>query len=355
MGRRNVPSSWLDSLLRAPLRVTGMADSDWNDVMEAGRHTQLLGQLSALIKREHLSDSVPDRVSRHLELAELTARRRGDAALWEVASMRRAVDPAVPLVLLKGCAYVACVDINAAGRIFSDMDVLVRRQDLPAVEADLTAVGWKPAQVNDYDSGYYRNWMHEVPPMEHVRRHTVVDLHHAINPPVSRYYINSDSLLDQVIEVSRGIFVLCPKDRVIHCALHLLQGGESHRLMRDLYDLHLLVQQHHGSVAGVEQLERRARELKVAAPVGAAIGAANALFSDSSVDGEWSGWLQVCIGRAARGASGNHPPVGGALAGSALLAYAHWIKMPLHILVPHLVRKSILRMTSDNESRLAKG
>ena len=262
--------------------------------------------------------------------------------------MRRAMDPAIPLVLLKGCAYVACADHNAMGRFFSDIDILVRRHNLPGVEADLVSVGWKPSRVNDYDLAYYRNWMHEVPPMGHVRRHTVVDLHHAINPPVSRFYVNPDKLFERIVEVRPGIFVLAATDRVIHCALHLLQEGEPKKLMRDLYDLHLLFRQHHSSAAGIEQLHRRADELNVVKLVTAAIGAAHALFAVDCLPGERSGWLQACIDRAAREANGK-ATVAGELAGTAVLAYSHWMKMPLHLLVPHLVRKSFMRMTSDKE------
>ena len=325
-----------------------MTDAHWNEIIEQGRKTQLLGQVAASLQRARLLDQVPTAVQRHLALANRTVTRRNESVGWETVTMRRAVDPTIPLVLLKGCAYVACADDNAAGRIFSDIDVLVRRQDLPAVEADLVSVGWKPSRENDYDLAYYRNWMHEVPPMEHVRRHTVVDLHHAINPPVSRFYVDPDQLFARMVEIRPGLFVLSATDRVIHCALHLLQEGEPKKLMRDLYDLHLLLRQHHGSAAGMEQLRNRACELNVDALIGAAIGAARALFAEELIQGERPGWLQTCVDRAARQTSGN-ATVASELAGMALLTYSHWMKMPLNLLVPHLIRKSLLRMKSSKD------
>lgn len=347
-----MPSSGLIALLRSPQGIAGVGDGHWNGIIEQGRKTQLLGQLAASLQRAHLWDRVPALVQRHLALADLTQLRRREAALWEIATMRRAVDPKVPLVLLKGCAYAVCGDDAAAGRVFSDIDVLVRHQDLPAVEADLTAVGWKPSRVNDYDSAYYRNWMHEVPPMEHVRRHTVVDLHHAINPPVSRFYVQPDRLFEGIVEVRPGLFVLSPMDRVIHCALHLLQEGEPRKLLRDLYDLHLLVRQHHGSATGIEQLRDRARALNVDTLIDTAIGAAHALFAQEPNFKERSGWLQACVDRAAREANGNTTVAGG-VAGTAMMAYSHWMKMPLNLLLPHLVRKSVLRMTSAKGAGVA--
>lgn len=325
-----------------------MTDEHWNEVVERGRKAQLLGQLAVSLQRAGMTCKAPAAVQRHLALAELASRRRSESALWEAATMRRAVDPRIPVVLLKGCAYLACADHNAAGRTFSDMDVLVRRHDLPAVEADLASVGWKPGRVNDYDLNYYRNWMHEVPPMEHVRRHTVIDLHHAINPPVSRFYINPDRLFERIVEVSPGTFVLSATDRVIHCALHLLQEGDPKKLLRDLYDLHLLLRQHHASAADSEQLHHRACELHVQRLVETAIGAARAFFSGEAGSIERAGWLQACVERAAREANGV-TTIAGWLAGTALLAYSHWMKMPATLLVPHLVRKSLMRKTSNKE------
>ena len=273
--------------------------------------------------------------------AQLTAQRRNEAALWELKGLRRAIDPGITMVLLKGCAYAAAGDANASGRLFSDVDLMVRRAHLDAVESSLISVGWKPSRVNDYDLAYYRNWMHEVPPMEHVRRHTVCDLHHAINPPVSRYYVNPEKLFASLVEVLPGIHVLCATDRIIHCALHLLQEGEPKKLLRDLYDLHLLLQQHCGPAQNLTRLLARADELGVGVPVRTAVGAVQTLFSEDATPLPRGGWLQVQVERAAVDASST-AGAAGTLAGWAVLAHSHWMKMPLRLLIPHLTRKTWL-------------
>jgi len=332
-------SSQLITLLRSPQRVTEITDAQWNDVVEQGRKTQLLGQLAACLRRARVFDQVLPAVQRHLVLAELTAQRRAEAGLWELKGMRRAIDPTILVVVLKGCAYAAAGDVNAIGRLFSDVDLMVRRMDLDSVESSLISVGWKPSRVNDYDLAYYRNWMHEVPPMEHVRRHTVCDLHHAINPPVSRYYIDPEKLFAHLVEVLPGIHVLSPLDRIIHCALHLLQEGEPKKLLRDLYDLHLLIQQHLADEPDLVPLLVRADELRVGRPTRCAVGAAQNLFAEPSAHRHGS-WLQTQVERAAL--SGGEGATGDVVAGWAVLAHSHWMKMPLRLLVPHLARKTWL-------------
>jgi hypothetical protein len=335
-----MPPTGLIPLLRNPHGVANITDAQWNDVVEQGRRTQLLGQLAARLRQAGVFEQVQPAAQRHLALAELTSRRRAEAATWEVKGMRRAINPTTTVVLLKGCAYAAAGDVNAPGRLFSDVDLMVRRQDLEAVESSLISVGWKPSRVNDYDQAYYRNWMHEVPPMEHVRRHTVVDLHHAINPPVSRFYVNPDKLFDHLVEVLPGVFVLSPTDRVIHCALHLLQEGESKKLIRDLFDLYLLVQQHHSTDQGRIQLRQRAGSLGVVQLVDAALGAALEFFDNTPPTiGQHASWLQHCVSRAALG-SVDRSSVANNLASTAVLAHSHWMKMPLRLLLPHLAHKT---------------
>lgn len=337
----------LIKLLRSPDSAVLVSDSEWNDIIVQGRKNQLLGQLAGRLQHCGALDKVPETVKRHLDLELLISKRRVESALWEVSTLRRALNPEIPLILLKGCAYAAAGDHNSTGRMFSDIDILVRRSVLSTMEVDLISVGWKPTQVSEYDAGYYRNWMHEVPPMEHVRRHTVIDLHHAINPPVSRFYVDPEKLLERIAEVLPGVFVLCDTDRVIHCALHLLQEGEPKKLLRDLYDLHCLVVQHQPGQAGMDQLRQRASELKVENLVVSAIAAAVKIYGP--IDGLHEvGLLSGCVVQAACHAHGE-PGFVGAASEVAVLAHSHWMKMPLRLLVPHLIRKSFLRMTDEKD------
>ncbi len=345
----------LISLLQSPHSALGVTDEQWSDIVVAARKNQMLGQLAARLQQAGVLDSVPPSVRRHLNLDLLTALRRSESALWEVASMRRAVNATIPLVFIKGCAYALTADHNAAGRRFSDIDVMVNHQALGKVESALISVGWKPSHVDDYDAAYYRNWMHEVPPMEHVRRNTVVDLHHAINPPVSRFFINPDKLFECLVEVKPGIFVLSPNDRIIHCALHLLQEGEPKKLLRDLYDLYLLVNQHLPTASDIRYLAQRACELGVETLVMTALAAATEIFvPHRAAFASHNRLLRVCVVHAALGQ--NTKSLGPQRwlchwAGIAVLAHSHWMKMPLRMLVPHLLHKILVGMKSDKTSK----
>lgn len=345
-----MPLSSLPVLMVCPDRVPTVAGGEWNRVVLHARRTQTLGQLAAQLSSAGFIDEVPPAVLKHLALSRITAQRRADAARWEIGVIRRAISADTPVVLLKGCAYLLAKDTNAEGRFFSDIDVLVPRSALGKTEAALTGAGWMPSQVSDYDRRYYREWSHEVPPMEHVRRHTVVDLHHAIIPPVSRCSVSTELLLESAEEVDTGIYVLGAADRVIHCAMHLIQEGEASKVFRDLYDLYLLLEQHFTESSKRAELYSRAQRLGLYQFVVAAVRAADSVFGTKKMatDAEKS-WIASCLTAVAAGSTpGAENQFAVQVSRIVLLAYSHWIKMPVSILIPHLFRKTMLGILAKN-------
>lgn len=332
----------MQGLLRHPEAASTLLDSQWNEIIRQARKNQLLGQLAARLDALGLSHELSLPVRRHLDLAFLTSTRRAEAALWEISTIRRALDSSIPLILLKGCAYVLAGDQNSPGRYFSDIDLLIPKAKLDRAESALIADGWKPGNISEADQRYYREWMHELPPMQHVRRHTTLDLHHAIVPPVSRYAFSADRLLDNAEEIGPGIYVLGKTDRLIHCAVHLIQEGESRKITRDLFDLFLLFQQHFASPDSHAELQERAEELGLRRLVEAATGAAQIIFGTQSNGYTPSSCLEkflITLGSQVPGSSNVHER----LAEQYLYLHSHWMKMPLRLLIPHLLRKSFVR------------
>lgn len=345
-----MPVSRLPTVLGNPAGIGRISGEQWNAILLHSRKTQSLGQLASRLASAGLLNEVPPVVLRHLSLARMTAQRRADAARWEIDVIRRSIEPGTPVILLKGCAYLAAKDPNADGRLFSDIDILVPRASLGKAEAALTAAGWMPSTVNAYDQHYYREWSHEVPPMEHVRRHTVVDLHHAIIPPISRYSIPTELLLEHLEQVAPGIHILGSADRVIHCAIHLIQEGEASKVFRDLYDLFLLLETHFPAGTKRDELYARAETLGLRRLVAAATNAAEVVFHTQK-SASRSSWLAKLLITAA---SGSLPQTESRysfqISRVALLAQSHWMKMPMHVLIPHLFRKTLLALVPNRES-----
>src|SRR3546814_13784719 len=102
---------------------------------------------------------------------------------------RRALAPlGVPVILLKGTAYVAAGLAAGEGRSIGDLDIIVPRESPDAVQDALLAAGWAWGKEDAYDDLAYRRCMHELPPLIHNERDRMIAAHrptlpHTAPPP----------------------------------------------------------------------------------------------------------------------------------------------------------------------------
>jgi hypothetical protein len=186
--------------------------------------------------------SVPDRVRAVLQdaiEAHNLARRQ---ALWEADCARRAL-AGYPgkVVLMKGTAYVAANLPAGIGRSIGDLDIMVARDDLPVVEAALLDAGWEWVKPDPYDDRYYRDHMHELPPLIHRERDRMIDVHHTILPLTAGPTPDARAILDSAIALDNGLHVMAPTDMVLHSIAHLFADGDLAGGLRNLWDISLLL------------------------------------------------------------------------------------------------------------------
>ena len=96
---------------------------------------------------------------------------------------------------------------------------------------------------DEYEQYYYREWSHELPPLRHTERGTVVDLHHNILPTTARLKPEARKLIQwsQPMPDSSGFHTLCPEDTILHRAAHLFFDGDLQNSLRELLDIHELI------------------------------------------------------------------------------------------------------------------
>ena len=212
----------------------------WETLIGQARRASLLSRLAQHHVDQGWMAAVPEGPRLQLLGALKLADRQRHEVRWEVDELARALVPlGQPVVLLKGAAYLMAGLPASRGRVFADVDVMVPRAHIDAAEAALFGAGWIGDERDPYNQRYYREWMHEIPPLRHVQRSTVIDLHHTIAPPTSRFRVDGARLLARVrpLHGHTGLFVLAPEDMVLHSATHLFQEGEFHHGLRDLLDL----------------------------------------------------------------------------------------------------------------------
>lgn len=350
------------SALRAPEGVATLNDGEWDLLVRQARRADVLGRLHALLAARGLLDTVPAAARGHLEAASRVADKHLRVVQWEITRIREALRPTgLPVVLLKGAAYVAAQLPPAAGRLFADIDIMVPKAALGKVEKQLLIHGWIAGKLDPYDQRYYRRWMHEIPPLHHRRRNTVIDVHHSILPETSRYPFDAGLLHQATVAAAgdEGLRTLAPADMVLHSATHLFCDGEFDHALRDLADIDDLLRHFGADPAFWTQLAQRAQDLGLARPLYYALEQRTRLFAalpPSELDALMRSAQPPAPARRAMQAllaramlpdhdSCDRPFTG--VARELLFMRGHYLRMPLHLLLPHLVRKAMRKKEHD--------
>ena len=306
----------------------------WNALISAARAEQLIGSVATRLD----GIDMPPAAARVMADARASAEQGRIAALWEAEMARRALAPlGVPVVLLKGTAFVAAGLDAGRGRSIGDLDILVPRESLDAVEAALLAAGWEWVKPDPYDDAYYRRWMHELPPLIHRERDRMIDVHHTILPPTARPTPDAAALIADAVPLGNGLFVLSNEDMVVHAAAHLFADGDLQGGLRNLWDIDRLVREFSERDAGfVSALAARAAMHDLSGAVARALRLARRIYGTPG---------------------GGEPAASDALFARRLLARdgwgrlrhkgtefgfyvrSHWLRMPPAMLARHLWTK----------------
>jgi hypothetical protein len=344
----------LNDLLRDPTLARSFGGRAWSEALLAARRTVLVASLAARLDAVVGLDRLPRKVGHYAHGALLTAEANQRVLRWEVRCLEAALaaDPG-PIVLLKGSAYAMAGLAVARGRLASDVDILVARDRLGAVESALLAEGWEPLKQNAYDDHYYRAWMHELPPFRHRERGVIVDVHHTILPLTGRVRPDAARLIARALAVPGSRFrVLAPADMVIHAVVHGFQDGDLKNGLRDLVDIDGLLRQfgtaetfwddllaetrHHGAGRAMWYAVDAASRILVTPVPARVVGA----LSRDAPPWPVMALMRRLIAIAARPERGDRASRAVRLARLLLFVRSHWLRMPPLMLARHLASKA---------------
>ena len=349
---------------RQPASLPSLSLADWDLLLRQSVAGYVQAGLLVMLEELDLLQRLPAEVREHLEWARTLSERHHQGVRYEVAMIARALaDCGLPLILLKGAAYTMAGLPPARGRLYSDVDIIVPEASLPDVEASLMMHGWAATHHDAYDQRYYRAWMHELPPMVHVLRHTAIDVHHAILPRTASVRPDPDKLRAAAVPIpgSDGLHTLAPTDIVLHSAVHLFYDGEFDHGLRDLVDIHRLLL-HFGRQPGFwPALTARAVELELARPLFYALRYAAELLHtpvpDEALQASAAArpgplLLRLMDALFRRALLPMHPSCGDAWTPAArfcLYLRANWLRMPPLLLARHLFHKAFLSPKEDKQ------
>ena len=240
----NIRSTPLLQYFNTPRECPEFTSQQWELLSREARATNLLSSLAVSLQKHRGGGGVPEKIEVLMNNARRIALSSARSVRWEVQKIHEVLSPAnIPFILLKGAAYEMASLPAAEGRLFVDVDIMVRQEDLDRAEMKLIQNGWMATKLNAYDQKYYRTWMHEIPPLRHMSRSTSLDVHHTIIPPTACFKPDVEMLWASVNELPEfpGTYTLCPEDMMLHSATHLFHDGDLAGGLRDLVDLDTLL------------------------------------------------------------------------------------------------------------------
>ena len=353
----------LCSVLIEPRLALNFNLHQWDLLIRQARSANLLVRLGYLFDSTSLSNQLPAQPLAHIKSAQAYADRFYISLQWEINCIQNALTAVnVPLVLLKGSAYFIAENKAAKGRLFSDVDILVPEDKLLEVEMALIKAGWMTNTLDPYDQKYYRQWMHEIPPLRHLKRQTSIDVHNNILPKTTRFCPDANQLLANSVKIpEQNIWVLAPEDRVLHSAAHLFHEGEFTQGLRDLSDLDLLLKEFSTQENFWASLLQRADELQHQIPLYYALRYSHHILQtpvpghvlkasqQQSPNRLKTALIDALFLRALMPIHDSCDNRWTGLARWLLFVRSHWLKMPVYLMIPHLLRKAYRRATGKKQ------
>jgi hypothetical protein len=352
-----IPLPLVVQAFRQPQQMAAFSLAEWNLLLRQAASASLSCALYYQAEELDLLGRIPARAREHLEWARTQGERHAQGVRFEIREIRRALaELDVPLILLKGAAYAVARLPPARGRLFSDIDILVPKARLNEVEAALMMHGWAAHHHDEYDQRYYREWMHELPPMQHVKRESLIDVHHAILPETAAARPDPGLLRAGAVPVAgdEGLHVLSPVDMVLHSAVHLFYDGEFDHGLRDLVDIHRLLLEFGKEPGFWAALPLRAAELQLSRPLFYALRYARRLLDtpipDAVLAASQAGRpnpmllavMDRLFGRALLPPHSSCADRATPVARFALYIRGNWLRMPPLLLARHLFHKAFL-------------
>lgn len=225
-----------------PSISTTFSNQEWNLLLQQTRSSRLQLRLLALLEEHNLTCHIPSKIRSAFENEKyrvnyLTTQTHKEVELLNEVLTEKNIVP----IYLKGAAYVLNNLPVSTQRLFSDIDILLDKQDIDDAEFLLKCEGFVSEKTNDYDQKYYRMYMHEIPALRHLDRGTVLDLHHNILPVCGEHPVNIDLFKQFTISFTDArnneFKVLQPHAMFLHASVHLFNESEFDKGLRDLHDL----------------------------------------------------------------------------------------------------------------------
>lgn len=211
-----------DAQAEIPVRLT---QKDWLKVTELATWHRLVPILNYLSQCDPMFPNVPFEVASFFK--ETNARSLAQHLLLSghLAKIVGAFqEHEIETIALKGFTLQRAIYPQAGLRPSSDIDLMVRRSDLPRAEELLRSLGFV-TPVEQARREEFETYHHHLAPYVHATTGAMVEIHWHIVSPSAPYSIDVDGLFRRAEDLLvDGVTyrVLSPADRLLHISMHFV-------------------------------------------------------------------------------------------------------------------------------------
>jgi len=334
----------------APETTLVFTSKQWQQLVLILRHQQLLACYSAKFKQVGIFERLPIQTQRHFLNADVLAKNHKKQVLFEAFELKRELgDIPQYMIFLKGAGYTLSGAELGDTRIYNDIDILADKKSIDMIEKRLWLLGWLSEELTEHDEKYYRKWAHETPPLRHSKRGTIVDIHHNIVPIISGRHVDADKFASNRVTTEDGFQILSFAAMTLHSLIHLFFNEDVKKGYRDLIDIHTLMTANNHKEYWIP-LTKLAKQTGFELELFLACRYVQKTFQTDIPDFVQDEISQFCPRNIAfldfiyeKALKPNHPlcrPKFFKVAEFMILIRGHFQKMPLHILMYHLLCKA---------------
>lgn len=225
-------------------------EPEWMTVLDLADQENILPWTASRLRARIAPHPSPlgirlDRIQRNARLS---------AFLWNATLKSTLAEfhrQSIPVISLKGPWLIQRLSGDASLKLYSDLDLLVRPDDIARSEELLTAIGFRPKRRRD---DYHRPWL---------RDNLRVELHHDVENPLAFDFDIEAAWRRAVPAQFEGVpaQLLAPSDELLFLCLH----GARHRFERLSHVLDLVLAFHHFGPPAVEMLRSTSASARVLA------------------------------------------------------------------------------------------
>ncbi len=210
---------------------------DWNYVLENARLNGIAPLLYDNLKKIRQHDTIPSHTMDQLKEEYLSNTAKNMYLAIELCRLLREFSAKhIDVMVLKGAAIANLVYPDFGLRMYNDIDLLIKKEDLPVVEKLLPELAYV-STGDPIKQNHHREKHYHLAPYIHSDRNILLEIHFNVT---NRFPLNIDkwwerSRKEKILDCFAK--VLCPDDLVQHLFIHTSKHGFANIDLRDLCDI----------------------------------------------------------------------------------------------------------------------